>query len=180
MNSRKRRSDQPQTIETGSEETAHFMEIGGGRNGGCTYQIFLTNRGTHAAGLNLPFCGRRDADEIRRARLFWLLLVPSEGCRSKVRQAVSEGVRYTELYNNNMDRFFGASNPPPVLRSVYFRLDSRYTTRIFCRSVYTVCLGSTNNFFFKFLKIKIKIGDYVELANDQALVKYHYFWSCQS
>ena len=25
-----------------------------------------------------------------------------------------------------------------------------------------------------------KISDYAILANEQALVKYHYFWSCQS
>ena len=43
----------------------------------------------------------------------------------------------------------------------------------------TVLLTSTKYFFFKFLKEK-KNGDYVDLANDQALVKYHYFWSCQS
>ena len=35
-------------------------------------------------------------------------------------------------------------------------------------------------FFLQNFEIKIKIGDYVDLDNDQALVKYHYFWSCQS
>ena len=45
---------------------------------------------------------------------------------------------------------------------------------------YTVLLTSTKYFFFKFLKKNKKLGDYVDLANDQALVKYHYFWSCQS
>ena len=36
----------------------------------------------------------------------------------------------------------------------------------------TVLLTSTKYFFFKFLKKNKKIGDYVDLANDQALVKY--------
>ena len=44
----------------------------------------------------------------------------------------------------------------------------------------TVLLTSTKYVFFKFLEKNKKIGDYVDLANDQALVKYHYFWSCQS
>ena len=38
----------------------------------------------------------------------------------------------------------------------------------------TVLLTSTKYFFFKFLKTIEKIGDYVDLANDQALVKYHF------
>ena len=45
---------------------------------------------------------------------------------------------------------------------------------------HTVLLTSTKYFFFKFLKQIEKIGYYVDLANDQALVKYHYFWSCRS
>ena len=44
----------------------------------------------------------------------------------------------------------------------------------------TVLLTSTKYFFFKILKKNRKNSDYVDLANDQALVKYHYFWSCQS
>ena len=40
---------------------------------------------------------------------------------------------------------------------------------------YTVLLTSKKYFVFKFLKKIETIGDYVDLANDQALVKYHYF-----
>ena len=43
-------------------------------------------------------------------------------------------------------------------------------------NVGTVLLASTKYFFFNFFFN----GDYVDLANDQVLVKYHYFWSCQS
>ena len=42
------------------------------------------------------------------------------------------------------------------------------------RDCCTVLLTSTKYFFFKFLNFFNKIGDYVDLANDQALVKYHY------
>ena len=45
----------------------------------------------------------------------------------------------------------------------------------------TYCLIDLNETFFPQIFEKLnKISDYVDLANDQALVKYNYFWSCQS
>ena len=39
---------------------------------------------------------------------------------------------------------------------------------------HTVLLTSTEYFFFKFLKTNKQIGNYVDLANDQALIKYYF------
>ena len=57
---------------------------------------------------------------------------------------------------------------PPLLQSIQ-RLPHWYCT-----------FGFRKILFLQIFEKYIKMGNYVDLANDQALVKYHYFWYCQS